>query len=86
MIHSRRADRIDTEWRDLCLSIWGVLKRLIWAILLPFRLVAAAWRISVAVGVGIVRFSADLCAALLGLAFVLFVGTCLIRALLHPLF
>jgi hypothetical protein len=86
MNHSRRTGKIDTDWRLIYVSIRDALERLLWLILLPFRLVAAVWRLAVAVGVGIIRFSVNFCVAMLGLTFVLFVGYCLARALLYPLF
>jgi hypothetical protein len=86
MSNAWKRGRVGTDWRNLYLSTRDGLKRLCWLGLLPFRLVAAVWGLAIAVGVGIIRFSVNLCAAMLGLTFVLFVGYCMARALLYPLF
>jgi hypothetical protein len=72
--------------KEVCQSSWGLLQRLYWLVALPFRLIAAAWRFAVGLGVGIVRFSIDCLAAAFGIALVVFIGYGLARALLHPLF
>ncbi len=53
---------------------------------LPLRLAVAIWRLTVALGVGVVHFGVNLIAAAFGMVVMLFVGFCLARALLHPLF
>jgi Cu/Ag efflux pump CusA len=82
----RKSGRLGTDWRTVWYSTREVGERLIWLILLPFRVVGAVWSLAIAVGVGIVRFSVNFCAAMLGIIFVLFVGYCMARALLYPLF
>lgn len=74
------------SWKEVYQSSWRVLQRLYWFVALPFRLIAAAWRFAVGIGVGIVRFTIDCFAAAFGLALVVFIGYGLARALLHPLF
>ena len=71
---------------NLCSSCcaWGLF--LFWKVALPFRLIALAWRVMVALGVGVVRFGVELTAAVLGVTVALFVGYCVMRTLLHPLF
>jgi hypothetical protein len=64
--------------------LWGLF--LFWKLALPFRLIAQAWRVMVALGVGVVRFGVELTAAVLGVTVALFVGYCVPRTLLHPLY
>ncbi|WLI91097.1 hypothetical protein Q4S45_08255 [Massilia sp. R2A-15] len=63
---------------------WGMF--LFWKLAVPFRLIALGWRVMVALGVGVVRFGVELTAAVLGVTVALFVGYCVMRTLLHPLF
>lgn len=78
--------RRNGSWMKIFQSSWQLLTRLYWLVALPFRIVAAAWRLAVGLGVGIVRFTIDCLAAAFGLALVAFIGYGLARALLHPLF
>lgn len=82
----RTRARRSGSWKEVCQSGWELLQRLYWLVALPFRLIAAAWRFVVGIGVGIVRFTIDCFAAAFGLAIVVFIGYGLARALLHPLF
>ena len=66
--------------------IVATVRHTFWLLTLPFRLVAVIWRLAVALGVGVVRFGLNLIAAALGLTVLLFVGFCLTRVVLHPLF
>jgi hypothetical protein len=86
MNDSRVRVRRSGSWKEVCQSSWELLKRLYWLVALPFRLMAAAWRFAVGLGVGIVRFAIDCLAAAFGIALVVFIGYGLARALLHPLF
>ena len=67
-------------------SIYQLSKLLFGLCMLPFGLIGASWRRAIAVGRGILRFAVDFLAAMLGISFVLFVGYCLARASLYPLF
>lgn len=67
-------------------SIYELSKVLFALCILPFGLIAASWRRAIAVGYGLMQFVVDSLAAMLGISFVLFVGYCLARALLYPLF
>ena len=82
---NRRVQKI-SSWGAADRSSWSAFQRVYRLIALPFCIVASAWRLAVAIGVGIVRFSVNLCAAALGVAIVLVVGYALARALLHLLF
>ena len=72
--------------RDVCQSGVEIFQRMFWIVALPFRLLAAAWRFAVGIGVGIVRFTVDCFAAAFGLAIVISIGYGLARVLLYPLF
>jgi hypothetical protein len=69
-----------------CSSCWSRGLFLFWKLALPFRLIALAWCLSVKLGVSVIRFGVELVAAVLGVTVALFVGYCVLRTLLHPLF
>jgi hypothetical protein len=73
-------------WTNVCSSCWSLGLFLFRALALPLRLIALAWRLIVGLGVGVVRFGVELIATALGFTVALFVGYCVIRTLLHPLF
>lgn len=73
-------------WTHVCCLCWSWALFLFWRLALPFRLIALAWSLVVALGVGVVRFGVELIAAALGMTVALFVGYCVVRTILHPLF
>ena len=71
---------------NVCGSCWSWGLFIFWRLALPFQLIALAWRLSVKLGVSMVRFGVELVAAMVGITVALFVGYCVLRTLLYPLF
>ncbi len=86
--HGVRTSRFENiaDFRVILDRIGDWIALLGWVVMLPFRLIAAIASFSAAVGRGLLRWTIQLCFALMGFAFIAFVGFALVRVIFHPLF